>query len=338
MTPTSTTVVSGPGRSRSRKRRSLRSRLRSETREATRRSIRGRVTPALAGSGGVVTIGGVIAATLRPRGPYSLRLSARLGSDATRVVSDGTYRAPIAVDERLERVDAWQRVDGSIRVRADTEAGVEHVRFALGLEDDHSEFLRRFARDPLIGEATRRFRGLRPLRTGTVAQALLRAVAGQLILGRAARASIERARDPRRDAERSTASTRSPTTADLARFSPAAARAARARRAPRRRRSSASAARSTSSRCKGHPDRRRRAPARARARARPVVDRRRLPPGPRPLRARARARPRAREARCRRCCGRCVEAEETDELLAPYGEWAGPRERVPPGGLSTPDS
>ena len=94
-------------------------------------------------------------AELRPRGPYSLRVSGRLASDATRVVVDGTYRATIRVDDRLERVQAVQRADGTIVVAADSEAGVDHVRFVLGLDDDHSEFLRRFANDPLLGETLR---------------------------------------------------------------------------------------------------------------------------------------------------------------------------------------
>ena len=62
-------------------------------------------------------------ADLRPRGPYSLRTSARGASDATRVVSEGVYTATIAVDDRLERVRAWQRADGVVCVRADSEAG-----------------------------------------------------------------------------------------------------------------------------------------------------------------------------------------------------------------------
>jgi 3-methyladenine DNA glycosylase/8-oxoguanine DNA glycosylase len=132
-----------------------------------------------------------IRAELRPQGPYSLRVSGRLASDATRVVVDGTYRATIRVDDRLERVEALQRADGTIVIAADSDAGVDHVRFALGLEDDHSEFVRRFAKDPLLGETLRRVRGLRPMRTATVAQALLRAVAGQLILASEAR-RIER--------------------------------------------------------------------------------------------------------------------------------------------------
>jgi DNA-3-methyladenine glycosylase II len=132
-----------------------------------------------------------IRAELRPKGPYSLRVSGRLASDATRVVVNGTYRAVIRVDDRLERVEAAQRVDGTIVIAADSDAGVDHVRFALGLDDDHSEFVRRFANDPLLAETLRRVRGLRPMRTTTVAQSLLRAVAGQLILASEAR-RIER--------------------------------------------------------------------------------------------------------------------------------------------------
>lgn len=165
----------------------------------------------------------MISAELRPRGPYSLRLSVRHGSDATRKVVDGVYTATIGVEERLERVRAWQRPDGAICIRAESEAGVEHVRFVLGLDDDHSEFLRRFARDPLLGETTLALRGLRPLRTATVAHSLLRAVAGQLITARRARAierGVIRAATPSLDGLH-----RAPTTADLGRFSPAQLRA-----------------------------------------------------------------------------------------------------------------
>jgi 3-methyladenine DNA glycosylase/8-oxoguanine DNA glycosylase len=161
----------------------------------------------------------MIATTLRPLGPYSFRLSTRHGSDATRRVHDGVYTAAIRGETGLELVRAWQVPDGAIHVRAQSEAGVEHVRFVLGLEDDHTEFLRRFARDPLIGEATLRFRGLRPLRTGTVAQALLRAVAGQLILSSRAREierTVVRAASPALDRLHA-----APTAADLGRFSPA---------------------------------------------------------------------------------------------------------------------
>jgi DNA-3-methyladenine glycosylase II len=160
-----------------------------------------------------------VRAELRPRGPYSLRTSGRLASDSTRVVVDGTYRATVRVDDRLERVHAAQRPDGAVVVTADSDAGVDHVRFALGLEDDHSEFVRRFAADPLLGETLRQVRGLRPVRTGTVAQALLRAVAGQLIRAREARQierRVIRLASPQRDGLYA-----APTAAELGRFSPA---------------------------------------------------------------------------------------------------------------------
>jgi 3-methyladenine DNA glycosylase/8-oxoguanine DNA glycosylase len=159
-----------------------------------------------------------IRAQLTPRGPYSLRVSGRLQSDATRVVADGTYRGTFRNGDVLERVHAVQRPDGTIVVAADSEAGVEHVRWVLGLDDDHSEFVRRFANDPMLGETLRRIRGLRPMRTGTVAQSLLRAVAGQLIQAKLARQierTVIRACTPKLGDLHA-----APTCADLARFSP----------------------------------------------------------------------------------------------------------------------
>ena len=161
----------------------------------------------------------MVRAELRPKGPYSLRLSGRHASDATRVVTNGTYRATIRADDRIERVHAVQQPDGTIVVAAESEAGVDHLRFALGLDDDHSEFLRRFAGDPLLGESVRQLRGLRPMRTGTVAQALLRAVAGQLI-------QASRARQIERTIVRATTPELGglyapPTCAELGRYSPA---------------------------------------------------------------------------------------------------------------------
>jgi 3-methyladenine DNA glycosylase/8-oxoguanine DNA glycosylase len=161
-----------------------------------------------------------VSVEVRPRGPYSLRLSARHASDATRIVRDGVVAATLAVGSgELERARAWQRPDGLVCLEAASEEGIERMRFVLGLDDDHSDFLRLFADDPLIGRATRQLRGLRPMRTATVAHALLRAVAGQLI-------TASRAREIERNVVR--AATRSldglhaaPTAADLARFSPA---------------------------------------------------------------------------------------------------------------------
>ena len=127
-----------------------------------------------------------IAAT--PRGPYSLALSARLASDATRLFRDGVFTARYA--DAIAH--AWQSPDGTITIRSDSDAAAEKLRWVLALDDDHSEFLRRFRDDPLIGRATVHLRGLRPVRTATVAQALLRAVCGQLIDSKTARAHERR--------------------------------------------------------------------------------------------------------------------------------------------------
>lgn len=133
----------------------------------------------------------VVEATLRPRGPYSLALSARLASDATRRFRDRRLTAVHWVDGRPERVSAFQQTDGTLVLHGPNEDALEGLRFVLGCDDDHSEFLRRFADDQLLAGPIRHLRGLRRLRTATVTQALLRAVAGQLITSREAR-EIER--------------------------------------------------------------------------------------------------------------------------------------------------
>jgi 3-methyladenine DNA glycosylase/8-oxoguanine DNA glycosylase len=94
----------------------------------------------------------------------------------------------LPVSDRMELASAHQVVDGRVVLRAESEEGFERLRFVLALDDDHTEFLRRFGRDPMIGEATRIFRGKRVLRLPTVSQALLRAFCGQLIEARRARA------------------------------------------------------------------------------------------------------------------------------------------------------
>ena len=272
----------------------------------------------------------MVTATLRPRGPYSFRLSTRHGGDATRRVHDGILTATIATGDGLEQVQAWQTPDGSIQVRAHSEAGVEHVRFVLGIDDDHSEFLRRFADDPMIGEATRRFRGLRPL-----AHRDRRAGAAPGRRGPAdpvePRARDRAHGDPRRDAEARRRSTRRrprPTS--------------RASRRPQLERLGLGARRGSAlvrlsrsidlEALKGHPTD---AVARrllARARPRPVVDRRRLPPGARPLRARARARPRPRQARLR-ALGTARRGGGDGRAARAVRGVGRARERVPPGGL-----
>jgi 3-methyladenine DNA glycosylase/8-oxoguanine DNA glycosylase len=157
--------------------------------------------------------------TLRPRGPYSLALTCRRASDATRFFRDRTLTSMLAVDGRLEWTTAKQEPDGTLVLRAETEAGIDRLRWILACDDDHSEFLQRFAGDTLVGESIRYLRGLRPLRTATVTQAVLRAIVGQLIQARRAREierALIRATTPSRDGLHA-----APHPKDLAAFAPA---------------------------------------------------------------------------------------------------------------------
>ena len=120
----------------------------------------------------------MIEVTLRPNGLYSLRLTARTDIWSG-TLSAGRWAA------------AQQLHDGNILVRASCAEAVDEARFLLALDDDTSEFHRRFARDPLLGPSVRTLRGLRTTRTATVAHAALRAICGQLIQSRRAR-EIER--------------------------------------------------------------------------------------------------------------------------------------------------
>jgi 3-methyladenine DNA glycosylase/8-oxoguanine DNA glycosylase len=122
-----------------------------------------------------------VEAALRPRGPYSLALTCRRAHDATRKIQGRTLKAVIDAGDGPEVAEAAQRGDGTLELRAETEAGLAQLRFVLACDDDHSEFLRRFADDPLLRGAIRHLKGLRPMRTSTVTQALLRAICGQLI-------------------------------------------------------------------------------------------------------------------------------------------------------------
>ena len=171
----------------------------------------------------------------------------------------------------------------------------------------------------MIGEATRRFRGLRPLRTATVAQALLRAVAGQLILSSRAREierAVIRAATPRLDRLHAP-----PTAPDFARFSPAELE----RLGLGARRGSALVRLSRAIDLEGlkaHP---------TEAVAQRLLRERGLGPwsvGVVCLQGLGRyERGLARDLGLVKLAsalwGRRVEAEETDVLLAPYEEWAG---------------
>jgi 3-methyladenine DNA glycosylase/8-oxoguanine DNA glycosylase len=158
---------------------------------------------------------------VRPAGPFSLALSTKHASDATRHLRDGTLATAIRVGDRVEIGSARQTVDGRLVLHAQSEEGFERLRFVLAVDADQTEFLRRFARDPLIGEATMRFQGMRQLRMPTVAQTLLRAFCGQLIDSRRAReleVRIVRATTPRIEG---TALHEPPTSATFAGLAPA---------------------------------------------------------------------------------------------------------------------
>jgi 3-methyladenine DNA glycosylase/8-oxoguanine DNA glycosylase len=122
-----------------------------------------------------------------PRGPYSLALSARLASDATRTFHDGVLTQALAIEGGIELARARQSPDGTITIRAESPVGAERLRWILALDDDHSGFLVRVRDDALLGRASRELRGLRPIRVATVAHALLRAFCGQLIEAKRAR-------------------------------------------------------------------------------------------------------------------------------------------------------
>jgi 3-methyladenine DNA glycosylase/8-oxoguanine DNA glycosylase len=255
----------------------------------------------------------------RPSGPYSLALSARLSSDATRTFRDGRLDAVLAVDAAAERVRAWQRPDGTVCLRGESEAALERMRFVLALDDDHREFLRRFAGDPLLGRAVTELRGLRPVRVATVAQSLLRALCGQLIESSRARA-LER-RIIRATCAAAGSLHVPPTCADLARLSPAQLRAhgLHARRG-------ATLVRI----CRALELERLRALPTGAAAAR-IGRERGLGPwsvGIVCLEGLGRyERGLAGDLGLVKLCaalrGRPAEAHETEELLAPYGEWAG---------------
>lgn len=128
----------------------------------------------------------ILAARIRPAGPYSLALTARGASDATRLWRDGVLRAVVCG----EQATAEQFPDGTMLLHG-SERAIERLRWMLALDDDHTEFLRRFKHDRLLRGPITHLQGKRVLRVDSVAQALLRALCGQLIESRRARA-IER--------------------------------------------------------------------------------------------------------------------------------------------------
>jgi len=121
----------------------------------------------------------VVEDVITPTGPYRLSFRARRG------IWSGALPGG-------RSVSAHQLPDGRVAVRAPDEEGLATARFMLAVADDTSGFHRRFGHDPLIGPSSRAFVGYRPRRVATVAHAVVRAMCGQLVEARRARA-LERA-------------------------------------------------------------------------------------------------------------------------------------------------
>ena len=214
-------------------------------------------------------------------------------------------------------------------LRGPNDEAVDQLRWMLAVDADHSEFLRRFKHDKLLADRSHTSRESACSRVATVAQALLRALCGQLIDSGGARDG-ERRIIRKLSASRRRPRTHRPTARRLHAPSPRSyGRSACTRGAARR--SSHCAAQSSSSGSRA-PLGGGRGTAGARARPRPVVGRRRLPRGTRPLRARARRRPRARAARDRAQgpLGRGRGDRRAARALRRVGR---ARERVPDGRL-----
>ena len=138
----------------------------------------------------VHTPGVALETTIVPRRPYSLALSARMKSDATRYFRHGVLTLALGNESEPAVGRVAQAPDGSLSVRIEgrrPREALETLRFVLAADDDHAPFLERFRDDPVLGSRVRRLAGLRPLRVATVSHALLKAVCGQLIQSRAAR-------------------------------------------------------------------------------------------------------------------------------------------------------
>ena len=119
---------------------------------------------------------------IRPVAPYDLAASARGLGDGTRRFRDGA----LALALREGTVLVRQRGDGTLLVTAPDDEAFERARWVLGADVDHRPFLAIAERDPLLRDVIGRRRGVRVLRTATVAHALLKAMCGQLIQASAA--------------------------------------------------------------------------------------------------------------------------------------------------------
>ncbi|HSD01316.1 MAG TPA: hypothetical protein VLB81_03045, partial [Gaiellales bacterium] len=120
---------------------------------------------------------------LNPPSPY--RLSDAVGGrDPTRRMRGGVLDVALRTEAGAGQARVWQRHDGSLAARVsapDPEAAVDRLRLVLGVDIDHTPFLRMAESDRLLGPFVRRRPALRPSRCGSFAQSIVRALAGQLV-------------------------------------------------------------------------------------------------------------------------------------------------------------
>ncbi|MDX6662842.1 MAG: hypothetical protein QOG09_944 [Solirubrobacterales bacterium] len=132
---------------------------------------------------------------VRPRSP--LRLPGGSAPDGVLRVRQGVVSRLLHVEGRPVVVRGWLTRSGEVcleavaadvtevtEVAADEDvliAAIERMRFALGIDEDMSEFFRRFKGDPLLGPVIRRRPWIRPRRRPFAWEALLGAICQQLI-------------------------------------------------------------------------------------------------------------------------------------------------------------
>jgi DNA-3-methyladenine glycosylase II len=129
-----------------------------------------------------------LALEVRPPSPW--RLWRGSSEDGTIRVRDGVAARFLHVEGVPIVVRAWEpgKQRAAFRAEAVSEASEEQLeiaiarmRFALGVDEDHSEFFRRFRGDSLVGPLLRRFPSFRPKRHPWPWEALQAAIAKQLI-------------------------------------------------------------------------------------------------------------------------------------------------------------
>jgi 3-methyladenine DNA glycosylase/8-oxoguanine DNA glycosylase len=126
---------------------------------------------------------------LLPRGPYHLRMSLGPARDGTVRVRDGVAELAFATLAGPAYARIAQQRDGVLRIALDAPdepCALDRLRFLLAVDDDIAPFLALAARDSLLRGPVARARGLRAARVGTCLHALVRGFAGQLITAREA--------------------------------------------------------------------------------------------------------------------------------------------------------